>query len=320
VSPFSASPGDGVPCTRSCASGGIANSADCGEASAKISRTIFNRRWRRPGPQCLARNGCHRKNQLGRVAEFLNRMSNIAVDSMPMVHTTPAYNLRSIFESQRIRTMACSFFKSEQIAYFFFGRPAYKWETESEAADWELPVCFVFEYDLSGVKRVFPFDSGAFLSNRLPRFLTMMPIEQFDIANVPNGPSKLVGAYFTNVSQYYKLKCASEDSFTEAFTVESIESEVRALHKLYSNPQARVDDRRATIEMQFSEDILLKDRKLLAIILPDIYLEDSAIVKYCRKHRVEILPYDAFPLNSAAYTAIIYSKLKEFYRRRRYVS
>ena len=255
----------------------------------------------------------------GRIADFLNRMSNAPVENLPLVHTTPAYNLQRIFRDQIIRTSPCEFFNQEQLCYFFFGRPAYKWETESEACDWELPVCFVFEYDLSDIVRAFPFDTGAFFSKRLPHFLTMMPIEEFEISSIPDGPSKLVSAYFHSVSDYYSLNCRSEDAFRDYFTVNDIESEVRALHKLYAESRAHADDRRAAVELQFKTDFSLRDRTLLALIMPDIYLSDKNIVEYAKDNKVSLITYDVFPLNSAAYTATIYQKLRDFYRRRRYI-
>jgi hypothetical protein len=255
----------------------------------------------------------------GRLADFLNRMSNAPVQSLPLVHTTPAYNLRQIVEEKQLRATQCDVFTGEKLCYFFFGRPAYKWETEADATDWELPVCFVFEYDTSNVKRVFPFDSGGFRNGKLPKYLSMMPLEEFEISQVPNSPSKFVGAYFSSVSDYLQLRPKPEPSFRETLSVANIESEVRALHKLYSENFPRSDDRRGTVELQFSENISFEKKKLLAIVFPDIYLSDKDLVRYAKENSISLLPYDVFPLNSSAYTGIIYSKVREFYKRRKFI-
>lgn len=255
----------------------------------------------------------------GRLSIFLSKMSNIQVDDLPMVHTTPAYNIRRIFEKGIIEAKPCDFFVGENLNYFFFGRPAYKWDTEGDACDWELPVCFVFQYELEGMKRVFPFDTGAFFTRRLPSYLTMMPLEEFEISDISNSASKVVGAFFSTVGQYYNLKCKDEEYFRDSLTVEDIESEVRALHKLYSQSNSRSDDRRAAVEIQFDHDIALDKKKLLSIILPDIYLSDKNISDYANSHSIFLIPYDTFPLNSKAYSALIYQKLKEFYRKHGFI-
>lgn len=235
---------------------------------------------------------------------------------MPLVHTTPAYNLRRIFEDGRISTSPCQFFDQEELCYFFFGRPAYKWETEGDASDWELPVCFIFEYAIKDAKRIFPFDTGAFKGKRFPKFITGMPISEFEISDVENAPGKIVGAFFSSSGNYYRNKCKSEDDFRDALSVSDIESEVRALHKLYSTQHAKSDDRRATIEIQFDRDVHLKSGGLIGIILPDIYLSDQNLLEYIKKNKVYFNTYDTFPLNSAAYTALIYQKLRDFYKGR----
>ncbi len=256
---------------------------------------------------------------IGRISQFLTRMSNARTEDLPLIHTTPAYNLRRIFEEGRIETAPCQFFGNESLSYFFFGRPAYKWETEGDAADWELPVCFVFEYNIDDAYRVFPFDTGAFKSKRLPGFITGMPIGEFEIGLVPSAPGKIVGAFFSSPSNYFGNRCRSEDDFKESLSVSDIESEVRALHKLYSYPNLKSDDRRATVEIQFDKHIELSEKKLIAIILPDIYLADKNVSKYIKDNGIYVNTYDTFPLNSSAYTALIYHRLKEFYKRHGFI-
>ena len=60
-----------------------------------------------------------------------------------------------------MRTSKCNVFKGEDLLYFFVGRPAYKKESVLEPHYWELPTCVICEYNITGAKRIYPFDTGA---------------------------------------------------------------------------------------------------------------------------------------------------------------
>ncbi len=120
-------------------------------------------------------------DKMSALARFLERNSVKVGKSLPLVHSTKAYYLDKILTSGKIDTAHCDVFK-EELAYFFVGRPAYKWETFGDAAEWELQVCFIFEYDIKDALRIFPFDSGAY-NSRYPPYLTMMQLHEFEVSN-----------------------------------------------------------------------------------------------------------------------------------------
>jgi hypothetical protein len=75
-----------------------------------------------------------------------------------------------------------SYESNEDIMYFFYGRPAYRFTEETatriEAA---CPYCFIFDSNtISKAKTIFPFDSGAY-AKRLYGGLALddMPIQDF---------------------------------------------------------------------------------------------------------------------------------------------
>src|SRR5258706_981135 len=97
---------------------------------------------------------------------FLERNQISRSNPLPLVHTTESYYLKKILKTGYIEARPCNVFTGEKLAYFFVGRAAYKRELSQEAEYWELPSCIVRSFTTHGVKRIFPFDSGAFKAKR----------------------------------------------------------------------------------------------------------------------------------------------------------
>jgi hypothetical protein len=249
--------------------------------------------------------------------EFLQKNQIKQSEALPLVHSTEAYFLKKILRTGKIDASPCKVFKNEHIAYFFVGRPAYKSQVTAEAAYWELPICFIFEYSMDNIKRIYPFDSGAFATKRYPSFIQMMPLNEFEVGNDKNAVPKLIGTFFGSAMNYYRLKPTPDSAFKRDFQVEILNEEILALHKLIESKSDKYDDRRFSVEAQFSEGFDLKERKLLAIVLPDIYLENREIVKLIEQQfSATILSYAIYPLNVSYYYYAIYERVENFYRER----
>ncbi|MGH7047383.1 MAG: hypothetical protein ACREE2_13465 [Stellaceae bacterium] len=248
------------------------------------------------------------------LAKFLERNSAKLGKPLPLVHTTRAYFLKQILDRKKIDVIPCDVF-NEPLAYFFVGRPAYKWETAGEAAEWELPVCFVFEYDVADAKRIFPFDTGAFKS-KYPPYISMMDLDEFELSAVSHGPERLIGTFFASRLDYYLMRLRPAHRFNDEFLVDLLDSEVKAVHKLWSSSASSADDRRCAIEVQFQDAITLDKGKLLAVILPDIYLEHPTMRGFLRRSGAKAYGYSVYTLNSAAFFSQIYDYVKLFYEKR----
>jgi len=183
-----------------------------------------------------------------------------------------------------IKPSMCDVFR-EPLAYFFVGRPAYKRDLDPDAAEWELPVCFVFEYDISGAKRIYPFDTGAFAKTRYPQFLQMMALDKFEVTGLDRAPDRIIGAFFGGTRNYFRLKTESEESFRAKFALGAFDAEVKAYHKLILAKQSRADDRRTTIEVQLDKSTLITAANLLAVILPEPYFLNAEVRAYFRSKR-----------------------------------
>ncbi|WP_171060934.1 hypothetical protein [Poseidonocella sp. HB161398] len=200
--------------------------------------------------------------------------------------------------------------------YLFYGKPSYKVSGNTQK-NWLMPICFLIQAnELNSIKRIFPFDSGAFSAGRHPAYLSTFDIGEFEVSGL-NDPSKIVGAFFKTIKDYFKLAPKDEGQFRTEHSLTVMDHEILALRDLAGDSSLNgIDDRRFCVEIQTEAKIDLTPRSVLAVILPYDYLEDSSVVEFIETDLEAVpLPYDCFSLTSAEHTAIIYSKVLEFLRR-----
>lgn len=249
--------------------------------------------------------------------EFLQRNSVRLGGTLPLVHTTASQHFFESTTTERLPAPLCDVFVNETLNYFFVGRPAYKLISDSNEPEyWELPTCFVFEYEAIGsFKRVFPFDSGAHKAGRYPSYIGRFDLDRFDAATVPQGPERMIGAFFGSADRYFHLKPKDKLAFEQEFSLSVGDAEVRAFHKLISEPVARADDRRTVIEVVSDADIDLKVTKPLAVIFPAIYLDDLDVMRrVVDEWGAEPITYPLFPLSVEAYYGMIYERIFLYYK------
>lgn len=250
--------------------------------------------------------------------DFLERNNITKARPLPLVHTTEAYFMKKIVSSSRIQASPCNVFKREKLSYFFVGRAAYKRELFQEAEYWELPTCLVFDFFFDNAKRAYPFDTGAFRAKRYPKFVNMMAMDDFEVSVDQESTQKIIGTFFGNASNYYRLNCIPQETFERKFDVGVLDEEVKALYKLIKAKDLKFDDRRFSIEIQFESDIELKDRKPILAILPETYLGDQEYIKKISDSGAQILTYPVYPLRKEYYYYNIYEKLDIFYSKMGY--
>lgn len=247
---------------------------------------------------------------------FLQRNQITKARLLPLVHTTESYYLKKIIETGAIKVQPCNVFAGENLSYFFVGRAAYKRELHQEAEYWELPTCLVFDFFVNGAKRIYPFDSGAYVSKRYPNFINMMDLEDFEVGGDVEAPHKLIGTFFNSGRNYYRLSARPKEQFEALFDVDVLDEEMKALHKLILYKDQKYDDRRFAIELQFDADIDLKDRKPILAIFPETYLANEEYIAKIAALGAEILTYPVYPLRKEYFYYTIYEKLDNFYASR----
>lgn len=253
------------------------------------------------------------------LSAFLARNSVTPSEELPLVHTTRSYNLRLIFDGDNLEPQPCDVFEGDDLNYFFVGRPAYKYHSDSGTAEhWELPCCFIFEAASVGpVKRVFPFDSGAFNSRRYPSYINSMSMSEFEV-NGYDAVGKIIGSFFGSAKRYFDLKPKSDTDFKTEYSITAFDAEIMATLKLASETTPNTfDDRRLCIEVQSEEPVTLTGSKMLAVVLPEIYLDEDGVRDRIQNvWGAEPIGYQMFSLNVASYHGMIYNEILKFYERR----
>lgn len=253
---------------------------------------------------------------MGALADFLSRNAVAAADLLPLVHTKRAYALKRIIDDHQIAVDDCDVFQ-EDLNYFFMGRPAYKFRSSDEqAAYWELPVCFIFEYaKIPDVKRVYPFDTGAHHLGLYPDYIQIIRKQEFDVSSVADAPGKLIGAFFGDARSYFDLRAIDERAFEREHRLGALDAEVRAIHRLARSPApATFDDRRLAIELQSTASIDLRVIKPIAVVLPQTYM-DTQLVRdtIVDSWSAEPITYRLNPLSVAQHYGQLYERVLDLY-------
>jgi hypothetical protein len=173
-------------------------------------------------------------------------------------------------ESGECRLHSCPVFK-EDLLYFFYGRPAYRVSDEPMSKSSSQPVVLLFDPMLVKFgKRLFPFDSGAFHTNRLDSWMDPeMKLPHFELKCGGDGAMRFVAAFFESNDNYLRTRVRSSiKKYGGEFEVSAL---VRLLHGV---GQGKADDRRMAVELQLDTTVQLCPGQLKAVIYPD-ELEES---------------------------------------------
>ncbi|WP_235770602.1 hypothetical protein [Rhizobium alarense] len=215
-----------------------------------------------------------------------------------------------------MKTAKCDVFKSDELLYFFVGRPAYKKEAVMEGEYWELPSCIIFDFEISTAKRVFPFDTGAFSAKRYPNYISIMSLDDFEINPSESEVQRAIGAFFNSSRDYYRLNPISPEKFESLHDIDATEEEVLALHRLIQDRSKRFDDRRFSLEIQFSESFNFREKKPIFAIFPEIYMTSDSFRSWIDLYGIELETYPYYPMRRDYYYSSIYEKIDKYYRDR----
>lgn len=250
---------------------------------------------------------------MSKLEEFLRKNTVHACEDLPVVHTAPAKCLRNFMSSKSLKPTDCTVF-NEKLLYLFYGKPSYRVK-ETTQKEWLMPVCFLIKFDsLQSIKRIFPFDSGAFKANRHPGYMQTFNIENFEVSG-QNDPSKIVGALFNTILDYFRLLPKAKDEFVDQHSLTLVKHpEILALRDLAGDTSLiDIDDRRFCVEIQTEDEISLIKKNVQAVVLPYDYFADKSVVNFI-ENDLEATPllYHCFSASSSDHTVLIYEKVYNF--------
>jgi hypothetical protein len=125
---------------------------------------------------------------------------------LPLVHSTDTYLFEDALQDGEIRPQTCNVFTGEALTYFFYGRPSFRPNADANPSGLVhyFPVCLLFDPNqVTSLKRVFPFDSGAFHHGFYGAYLhKKMKLGDFGLEPDLATPGKLISLFFGSVPSY----------------------------------------------------------------------------------------------------------------------
>lgn len=265
---------------------------------------------------------------------------------LPLVHTAPWASAVKILWSNCIKKEFCDFFQ-EELLYFFYARPAKRTNQKYVLAYLAAPVVFIVKPELDEIKRVFPFDSGAYdkyieyeylnadaqISHHIDsKGSTKSVYKDSHIYNyeIPHNFSAIIQyiqEIYGNNDHYYADKYKNDRELSPTIIQNRrTNADLDNLLNLISSPntdglqdQYGLDDRRKTIEIQIPNNYNLYNN-LLAVICPMVFYNDDKLAKKIVHSGVEPLHYQYCDAKTVEdHIRIIYNATKNYYVRNRYI-
>jgi hypothetical protein len=205
-----------------------------------------------------------------------------------LTHITSSYTLRDIIETGSIEAREPCPVMGELVTYAFYGRAAFRGGTEFKPTN--LPCLFpsVLIMDPRKVplpKYVFGFDSGAFVSGMMDRYLhPYMPLFDFLLAPEPSSAARLVQAIFETDEDYFRNRPSA------TFNVPASNFEADCYRRIVIALDSDLDDRASTPEIIFSNPIDVR-KAVCAAVLPDTLARDPIIGGALKTFGVTIYDY-----------------------------
>lgn len=212
-----------------------------------------------------------------------------AKPTLPLVHGSDAFNFLNALEDGELRPQPCDVFTGESLLYLFYGRPSYRANGDAEPTSLThyLPILFILRENLANnVRRVFPFDSGAFDRGFYSAHLHHnMTIGDFGLEAAASTPGKLITAFFGDPASYLRAEPS------EAVNLPPEQMEAVSYRSIIASRDANsLDSRGAAIELQTAAPVSLANQ-VQAVILPAPFIEKGATVTKLKALGIQAIPY-----------------------------
>lgn len=230
---------------------------------------------------------------------------------LPLVHSTDGYLFGDALIEGRLEPQDCNIFTGEALLYTFYGRPSFRPNMAEFATtmDHYLPVCLIFKRSFSGeVRRVFPFDTGAFVNDFYRSYLhRKMLLGDFALEPDLDTPGRVIATFFGSARSYLQARPAS------ATKLDAGQFEAKSYSALIDARDSNaMDSRGSGIEVQLAEPVAI-DHWVEAVVVPSTFV-DSSIGKELRRLNIEMLPYEVQGrLRPNEYTSTITDQCMHYY-------
>jgi len=236
---------------------------------------------------------------------------------MSLAHTTDGWVFEEalVHGAGQLEPTECKFLGGK-VLYFFYGRPSYRpnFLIDNTAQEAFHSVCFLFDpRSISEIHKIFPFDTGAFVSERYCDHLHPgMKLEHFEMGSDLRSAQSLVDKFFGSNSEYFLGKVRSD------FETVGAPQTAKAYHSLVSSKGVSLtDSRRSSVEIQIRERVDLKTARVMAVILPEAMLDDEETKSFIEEElSAEAIGYLCIHASPREDMALIMSAARDFYVRK----
>jgi hypothetical protein len=166
------------------------------------------------------------------------------------------------------------------------------------------------------MKRIHPFDTGAFDRGRMPDYLTTFKVDDFNVGTDQDQIGRLISLYFETSRRYVDRNANDQKKLKDEHLLTMSHAKVLAVAKLYKEGSTKnYDDRAAAIELQIEEDIPLKKENLLGVVVPEEYTRTPGVRESLKELTNVVETYRLLPLSISQHYGLIYDCVEKVYKR-----
>lgn len=221
-------------------------------------------------------------------------------------------------QDAHLKVDPCDVFENEELTYLFYGVPAFKEKIKIKKSNAKAyPICLIFDLEkLGNALRIAPFDTGAYdrgdydeyfsEENELMNFLFEYP-QDYSIIK------KMTTYFYNNNRNYYEINVQRNIDDVPASQIE-----ISGYIDMISDTDGFPDDRRQILELQFEEDVSIKNC-LVGIVMPERFERDHRFVNDLMMGLDGVEKYTyATPMKGRIkfehYYGLLYNSLKTHFR------
>jgi hypothetical protein len=245
---------------------------------------------------------------------------------LPFVHTTKSFDsAMKILQKKKLERKLDDVFKGERLLYFYYARPARRFKMNSNKSKLYIPVVFIIKPIIDNIKRIYPFDTGAYnkyIENG--RLNSTTEISDYELSNNLFSIKQYINTIFGDNNNYFYGKCKADS--------ELLDNIVRCrkanpdldnlLNLIAERKDDGIDDRRKTIEIQIANDYHFSGR-LEAVFVPYIFQNDKKIVKIMKAINAELWGYEYYDISNISNDEqihSIYNSVRKYYTSKGYIT
>lgn len=216
--------------------------------------------------------------------------------SLPIFHCCTFEEASEYVNSRGIKVENCNVFE-EELVYLFLGKSRFRKEYTNNRTK-HTPICFVLKPNSEiQIKRIFPFDTGAVVTDRYQPVFTKDDIEKvklrFSLDNELPLAYVLITLFFNNLKNYVKeVKINLTLEEVEKISISGNVPEMEDIYGVYTCDWLKSDNRKLTIEIQSNSVVMLNNSNLAGVLLPFKFRVNSEFNKLYNDTGAKPIFYD----------------------------